>query len=375
MKLDYSRDALFDEIGLQRLKDSYMMDGESSPQERYAYVSKAFGSNEEHAQRLYDYASKHWLGYSTPVLSYGRNKSGMPISCFLVNVPDSKEGLVDALSETNWLSMLGGGVGVYFNIRGADEKSVGVIPHMKVYDDSSLAYKQGTTRRGSYAMYIDISHPDIIGFLEMRKETGDQNRRCLNLHHGVNIPDSFMQIIENCMRDPSFDDSWELKDPASGKVHETVSAKALWASILELRAGAGRGEPYIHFIDNVNNAVKPFLKERGYYVSQSNLCLRGDTTITVEDSGECETLPISEFVVKWEMGFYSSPRVKTYKDGYTLFSPVSAAAVTGKASTLIRIETEAGKVIECTTNHLIFTKNRGWVEASDLKEDDELVED
>lgn len=272
IKIDLSRDALFDPIGMDRLRDSYMMEGETSPQHRYAYVSKAFGSNPEHAQRLYEYASKHWLGYSTPVLSFGRNKVGMPISCFLVNVHDSKEGLVDALSETNWLSMLGGGVGVYFGTRGADEKSVGVLPHMGVYDRSSLAYKQGTTRRGSYAMYLDISHPDINDFLDMRKETGDQNRRCLNLHHGVNITDAFMEVIERCMRDPEADDSWELRDPMSGKLHETVSAKELWTKILELRAGAGRGEPYLHFVDNVNNAIRPVLKERGYKVVQSNLC-------------------------------------------------------------------------------------------------------
>jgi ribonucleoside-diphosphate reductase alpha chain len=272
INIDLSRDALLDEIGIQRLKDSYLMEDETSPQHRYAYVSKAFGSNPEHAQRLYEYASKHWMGYSTPILSFGRNASGLPISCFLVNVHDSKEGLVEALSETNWLSMLGGGVGVYFGIRGTDEKSVGVIPHMGVYDRSCLAYKQGTTRRGSYAMYLDISHPDILEFLDMRKETGDQNRRGLNLHHGVNIPNSFMEIIERCMRDANADDSWELRDPASGKVHEVVSAKDLWVKLLELRAGQGRGEPYIHFVDNVNNAVKPYLKDKGYKVVQSNLC-------------------------------------------------------------------------------------------------------
>ena len=171
--IDLSRDNLLDNIGLERLKDSYLMVGETSPQHRYAYVSKLFSDNAEHAQRLYDYSSKHWLGYATPVLSMGRNANGLPISCFLNNVTDSKEGLVDNLSETNWLSMLGGGVGVYWGIRGQDEKSVGVIPHVKVYDDSCLAYKQGTTRRGAYAMYIDISHPDIVDFLEMRKETGD----------------------------------------------------------------------------------------------------------------------------------------------------------------------------------------------------------
>lgn len=285
--LDFSRDSMFDEISLARLKDSYMMDVETSPQERYAFVSSEFASNEKHAKRLYEYASKHWLGYSTPILSYGRNKSGLPISCFLVYVDDSKEGLVDALSETNWLSMLGGGVGVYFNIRAADQKSVGIIPHMKVYDSSSMAYKQGTTRRGSYAMYLDIGHPDIIEFLEMRKETGDQNRRCLNLHHGVNIPNKFMEIIERCMDDPNVDDSWELRDPSTGKLHEVVSAKEIWTRILELRAGAGRGEPYIHFIDNVNNAVKDFLKKQGYYVTQSNICSEISLLTSKEKTAVC----------------------------------------------------------------------------------------
>lgn len=272
IEIDLSRDELLDNIGLERLKDSYLMAGETSPQHRYAYVSKLFSDDAAHAQRLYEYSSKHWLGYATPVLSMGRNANGLPISCFLNNVTDSKEGLVDNLSETNWLSMLGGGVGVYWGIRGQDEKSVGVVPHVKVYDDSCLAYKQGTTRRGAYAMYLDISHPDIIDFLEMRKETGDQRRKGLNLHYGVNIPDSFMQIIENCMKDGDFDDSWELRDPASGKLHEVVSAKDLWMKIIDLRAGQGRGEPYIHYVDNSNKTIPQYLKAAGYVVKQSNLC-------------------------------------------------------------------------------------------------------
>jgi len=272
INIDLEKDKNYDLIGLQRLKDSYMKEDETSPQQRLAFVSKQFSSNIEHAQRLYNYASDFWFGYATPIQSFGRNKSGLPISCFLNYVSDTKEGLVNNLSETNWLSMLGGGVGTYWSIRGSDEKSVGVIPHMKVYDDSSLAFKQGTTRRGSYAEYLDISHPDIIEFIEMRKETGDPRRKCLNLHHGVNIPDSFMQIIENCMLDKNFDDSWELKDPETGKVHEVVSAKELWEKLLEYRAGQGRGEPYIHFIDNTNNAVPKFLRDQGYEVKQSNLC-------------------------------------------------------------------------------------------------------
>ncbi len=169
VKIDLEKDKLFDELGIKRLQESYMREDETSPQQRFAFVSKSFGSNPEHAQRLYDYASNHWLSYSTPILSFGRSKRGMPISCFLNFIEDTAEGLVDNLSETNWLSMLGGGVGIGFGIRSADDKSTGVMPHLKMYDASSLAYRQGRTRRGSYAAYLSIDHPDIINFLEMRK--------------------------------------------------------------------------------------------------------------------------------------------------------------------------------------------------------------
>ena len=270
INIDYSRDKLFDEVGLKRLRDSYMTPEEKSPQERFAFVSKAFSSNNEHAQRLYNYSSKHWLSYSTPVLSYGRSAKGMPISCFLVWVEDSAEGLVNSLSETNWLSMLGGGVGIGMGIRSAGEKSTGVLPHLKIYDASSLAYRQGTTRRGSTAVYLPINHPDIEMFLEMRKPSGDPNMRAMNLHHGINITDDFMQIIENCMINPDADDKFELKDPNTSVVKKVVSAKELWQRIIELRTHTG--EPYLHFIDTSNNALPYFLKEKGLRVRQSNLC-------------------------------------------------------------------------------------------------------
>ena len=270
IKIDLERDKLFDELGVKRLKESYMREDEESPQHRFAYVSKTFGSNEEHAQRLYDYSSKHWLSYSTPILSFGRSKRGMPISCFLNYIEDTAEGLVENLSETNWLSMLGGGVGIGFGIRSADDKSTGVMPHLKMYDASSLAYRQGRTRRGSYAAYLDISHPDITSFIELRKPTGDPNVRCLNLHHGINIPDSFMEIIERCMLDANANDDWQLKDPHTGEVRDVVSAKNLWQQILELRMHTG--EPYIHFIDTSNRKLPQWLKDKGLKVHQSNLC-------------------------------------------------------------------------------------------------------
>jgi ribonucleoside-diphosphate reductase alpha chain len=268
--IDLSRDSLFDELGIQRLRESYMKDEEVSPQERFAYVSESFASNQEHAQRLYNYSSKHWLSYSTPILSFGRSKRGFPISCFLNYMDDSAEGLVDNLSETNWLSMYGGGVGVHVGIRNGDDKSTGVMPHLKIYDASSLAYRQGRTRRGSYAAYLDIHHPDIIQFLEMRKPTGDQNVRTLNLHHGINITDEFMTIIEKAMKDPDFDDSFQLKNPSSGEVVETVSAKYLWQKILDLRMQTG--EPYLVFIDTANKAMPKWLSDKGLKINGSNLC-------------------------------------------------------------------------------------------------------
>jgi ribonucleoside-diphosphate reductase alpha chain len=268
--VDYSRDSLFDELGIKRLKESYMREEENSPQERFAYVSKQFSSNPEHAQRLYDYSSKHWLSYSTPILSFGRSKRGLPISCFLPYLDDSAEGLVDTLAEVNWLSMLGGGVGIGLGIRSADDKSVGIMPHLRTYDASSLAYRQGRTRRGSYAAYLNISHPDVLIFLEMRKPTGDPNMRTLNLHHGINITDDFMQIVERCMIDVHADDSWELKDPHDGLVREIVSARELWQRILETRMITG--EPYLHFIDTSNKALPQFQKDKGLSIKQSNLC-------------------------------------------------------------------------------------------------------
>ena len=270
IKVDPNRDSLFHEHGIKRLKESYMKENEVSPQERLAFVSKEFSSNPKHAQRLYEYASKHWLSYSTPILSYGCSGKGLPISCYLNYINDTSEGLVDNLSETNWLSMLGGGVGIGFGIRSSDIKSTGVMPHLKMYDASSLAYRQGKTRRGSYAAYLDISHPDIIQFLEMRKPTGDQNFRCLNMHHGINITNDFMEIIEKCMIDPEHHDAWRLRDPHTRRIVDTVSAKEIWSRILEMRIQTG--EPYLHFIDHSNDALPDFLKEKRLKIRQSNLC-------------------------------------------------------------------------------------------------------
>jgi ribonucleoside-diphosphate reductase alpha chain len=374
INIDFSRDSLFDELGIKRLKESYMKDDEKSPQERFAFVSKAFSSNPEHAQRLYDYSSKHWLSYSTPILSFGRNKRGLPISCYLNLITDTAEGLVDNLSETNWLSMMGGGVGVHVGIRGADDKSVGVMPHLKTYDASSLAYRQGRTRRGSYAAYLDISHPDIIQFLEMRKPTGDQNMRTLNLNHGINVSDEFMEIIERCMLDPNADDSWHLKQPNTGATVETISAKDLWMRILEMRMQTG--EPYLWFIDTANEGLPDYQKKMGLKNNGSNLCLTGDTIIDVKSDIASEPISIrlDHFIEKFELGYFTDPLVKTFLNGEVVWSKVSDAAKTADVTELYEIETPGGRVIRCTGDHKIYTKNRGYVEARLLEETDVLLE-
>lgn len=270
IELDFTRDSKFDALGLQRLRDSYLLDHERSPQERFAYVAELFGSNEKHSKRLYEYFSKHWWSNSTPILSMGRRKNGLPISCFLNYIEDTADGLQNNLTETNWLSMLGGGVGIHVRTRSADAKSVGVLPHLKTYDSCVLAYRQGITRRGSYAPYLDISHPDIANFIELRKPTGDPNIRCPNLHHGVNITDDFMEVIERCMKDKDADPSWNLIDPHTGNTVEIVDARVLWESIIQTRMTTG--EPYLHFIDTANRALPSALLERGLTIHGSNIC-------------------------------------------------------------------------------------------------------
>jgi ribonucleoside-diphosphate reductase alpha chain len=299
IRVDYSRDSLFDEIGKIRMKESYMKDDETSPQQRFAFVSKTFSSNKEHAQRLYDYASKHWLSYSTPILSFGRSKKGLPISCFLNYIEDTAEGLVKNLSETNWLSMVGGGVGIGFGIRSADDKSTGVLPHLKIYDAATLAYRQGRTRRGSYAAYLDISHPDVIEFLEIRKPTGDPNVRCLNMHHGINIPHAFMELIEKSMLDPEADYKWALRDPHTQEIKSYISAKELWQRILEMRMMTG--EPYLHFIDTSNEHLPAFLKAKNLKIHQSNLCSEIILPTSVERTAVCCLSSVNlEYFDEWK---------------------------------------------------------------------------
>jgi ribonucleoside-diphosphate reductase alpha chain len=278
MQLSYNRDNYLSEFSLKTLEDRYFIEGEKSPQEAFGRAAKAFADNDEHAQRLYDYASKLWFMFSTPILSNGGTTRGLPISCFLNYVEDSREGLTNHYTENAFLSSVGGGVGgCWTGVRSVGSKtsngseSTGVIPFLKVVDAEMLAFSQGVTRRGSYAAYLDVSHPEIEEFLDVRKPTGgDVNRKSTNLHHGVMIGDDFMQLIENATRNPGFDDSWPLIDPHSGEVKKVVPAKTLWVKLIQNRVETG--EPYIVFRDTVDEAVPEFQQKLGLRVHQSNLC-------------------------------------------------------------------------------------------------------
>ena len=278
MEVNYNRDKYLSEFSIKTLEDRYLVNGEKSPQEAFARAAKAFSDDNEHAQRLYDYASKLWFMFSTPVLSNGGTTRGLPNSCFLNYVEDSREGITSHYTENAFLSSVGGGVGgCWSGVRSVGSKtsngseSTGVIPFMKVVDAEMLAFSQGVTRRGSYASYLDISHPEIEEFLDVRKPTGgDVNRKSVNLHHGVVITDNFMQLIENATRTAGFDDSWPLIDPHTGETKKVVSAKALWVKLIQNRVETG--EPYIMFKDTVDEAMPEFQRDLGLEIHQSNLC-------------------------------------------------------------------------------------------------------
>ena len=271
INIDYSRDELLTDSGKTILKDRYLLPTEASPQDGFARAAKTFADDQAHAQRLYDYASKLWFMFSTPILSNGGTTRGLPISCFLNYVDDSREGLADHYTENIWLSSMGGGIGGYWgDVRSQGmatsigNKTTGVIPFMHVVDSQMTAFHQGATRRGSYASYMDVSHPEIVEFIEMRKPTGgDIHRKNLNLHHGINVTDAFMEAVQK-------GEAWNLIDPHTKQVIKTIDARTLWIKILETRIATG--EPYISFIDTVNAALPESQKKLGLKFNHSNLC-------------------------------------------------------------------------------------------------------
>ncbi|KQS04216.1 ribonucleotide-diphosphate reductase subunit alpha [Sphingomonas sp. Leaf357] len=269
VEVDHSRDALLTDFGKDTLTDRYLLPGERF-QDLFVRVASAYADDGAHAQRLYDAISQLWFMPATPVLSNGGTGRGLPISCFLNSVPDSLNGIVDTWNENVWLASRGGGIGTYWgNVRGIGEpvglngKTSGIIPFVRVMDSLTLAISQGSLRRGSAACYLDVSHPEIEEFLEIRKPSGDFNRKALNLHHGVLITDDFMEAV----RDGA---EWNLRSPKDQSIRATLDARSLFQKLVETRLATG--EPYIVFSDHVNKAMPKHHRDLGLKVSTSNLC-------------------------------------------------------------------------------------------------------
>ena len=273
MKIDKKKDKLLANYAIGMLKDFYLNENENSPQEAYARASTAWSTykgelDEDLAERLYSYVSNKWFMFASPVLSNAPNGTkkgkGLPISCFLTYVPDTLEGLISHSSELRWLSVFGGGVGGHWSdVRTVSDIAPGPMPFIHTVDADMIAYRQGKTRKGSYAAYMDVSHPDIIEFLNMRIPTGDVQRKALNLHNAINITDEFMNAV---MDNSDFD----LRDPKDQAVKESVNARKLWERILETRFRTG--EPYLNFIDTANKYLPEPLKDLGLKINGSNLC-------------------------------------------------------------------------------------------------------
>jgi len=269
LRIDLVRDELLSDQSLKLLKDYYCREDEESPQHAFARASTAYSYGDKKlAQRIYDYVSKGWFMFASPVLSNAPLKKekvkALPISCFLTYVPDSLDGLIDHSAELRWLSVKGGGVGGHWSdVRAVSNKAPGPMPFLHTVDADMVAYRQGRTRKGSYAAYMDITHPDIIEFVNMRIPTGDVNRKNLNLHHAVNLTDEFMEAVKEGK-------VWELRDPDTKEVRDEMPARKLWELLLETRYRTG--EPYLNFIDTANRALPETMKKKGLKIRGSNLC-------------------------------------------------------------------------------------------------------
>lgn len=340
--IDYSRDGLLNDFTLQTLQERYLINGETSPQQAFARAAAAFADDVEHAQRLYDYVSKLWFMFATPLLSNGGSERGLPISCFLNGASDSREGIFGHWNETGWLSSVGGGVGGYWgDLRSSGEKtsrgssSTGVIPFIAVVDRLILSVSQGGTRRGSYAAYLDISHPEIEEFITMRKPTGgDQNRKATNLHNAVNISDEFMHAVTD-------DSNFHLRSPHDGSIRKTLKARDLWRLLLETRMQTG--EPYMVFIDTINRTLPEPQKALGLKVRHSNLCVAPYTEILTDKGFKPIVALADQTVNAWNGREFSQVVITETSD----------------SAELVRVWFSDGDYLDCTPEHNFFVDQNG----------------
>ena len=352
---DFDRDTLFSDQALKLLQDYYMLEGETSPQQAFTRAALAYSDGDEGlAQRIYDYASKGWFMFASPVLSNapaaGKSWKSLPISCFLNYVPDTLEGLIEHTSETRWLSVKGGGVGGHWSdVRSVSNIAPGPIPFLKTVDADMTAYRQGKTRKGSYAAYLDVNHPDIEEFLVMRTPTGgDENRKCFNLHNAINISDAFMEAVVQ-------GGEWNLIDPNTREVRKTLPARELWQRILETRSRTG--EPYLNFIDTANRSLPESQKQLGLKIHGSNLCFPGNTGVYVVKGG---LVSIEELA---NMGSPFGMWSASFQEGRWQAEIDEAVARKTGVQPVVRVIFSSGRSFECTEDHLLAKENGSYVKA------------
>lgn len=380
--------SFINEFSSALLSEFYMLPGETV-NDCFARAANAFCYGDfDLRDRIIGYLHNNWMMFASPIISnaakgewvladatadwnkqytfIGEKSLGMPISCFGMMVDDTLVDQIKASEELSWLSVSGGGVGVHNKIRALSKKAPGPIPYMKTLDSVIGYYKQGKTRRGAVAYYMDVSHPDIIEHIKFRDRThGDPARKADNttqFHLGVNVTDEFIKAV---CEDADFD----LRCPHSGEVRETMRARDIWETILDMRAF--RGEPYLFKIDTANRALPQSQKDLGLEINGSNICLVGETSITVKHkiTGEIIVIRLDELCDSYESYQVAS---KVLGSDDIVWSDIADAAQTGVVEELYEIEDQSGNIIRCTKDHMIFTKNRGYVKACDLVESDVL---
>lgn len=245
------------EEGLTTLQNGYLQAGEQ-PVDMYRRVAKSSAEHlnmPELEEDFFEIMWNNWLCLATPIACNSGTERGLPISCNSIHVGDSVDSIFMKSHELAMLSKNGAGVGIYLgDIRGrgtlikGNGSSEGIVPWAKVFDTTTVGVSQGSTRRGASAVYLPVDHPDFEEFINIRKPTGDTNRRCLNLHHGVCLDDSFMNKVKDGDR--------ESRDK--------------WQEIIKNRFETG--EPYLFFSDNVNNQRPECYVKNNLIIKTSNIC-------------------------------------------------------------------------------------------------------
>jgi ribonucleotide reductase alpha subunit len=366
IQIDLSRDLELPEASKISFKeDKYMVEGETSPQQALARASVAYASNKDHAQRLYDYASKQWFSYASPVLASAGNARGCPVSCFLGDIGDSRHDIADSWREMLWLATEGGGVGYnYSKVRSVGSRTSrgtstpGLMSFLGVADSITKTSIQGEVRRGASAIYLDVSHPEIVTFIESRKVGGDSHRKLFNMHNAVNISDAFMVAVEK-------GEKWDLVDPHDKRVTAVVDARELWDRILKTRVETG--EPYLHFSDTSNKFLPQALKDKGLRINGSNLCcVAEDQLVTTKEFGVKTARELYDLGELCHVRGSSGDWIKTR----------TPMRLLGRDRDLVRITVESGASHDVTEDHKIpVVRGFSWVlkEAQDVRAGDLLL--